>query len=186
VRALLAFDCFGNELSAVAVGSMVADGWSQGAPRDRFEFAPMSDGGPGFVSVLGNCNPHEWRYHVDEQIAMHGSDVYVESARVVGLDLDQLDPGRSSRAFGELLMRALAHEPRRVFVGLGGTGVMDGGAGAQEVLAHWPSEVELIACTDVLVPLLGPTGAVYGFGPQKGATPEELPVFEDRMRVRAD
>ena len=34
---------------------------------------------------------------------------------------------------------------------------------------------------DVVLPLLGPRGASYVFGPQKGAKPEDLPILEKSM-----
>ena len=38
--------------------------------------------------------------------------------------------------------------------------------------------VSVLMPCDVVLPLLGPTGASYIFGPQKGATPEDLPVLD--------
>lgn len=38
-----------------------------------------------------------------------------------------------------------------------------------------------VVLTDVTSPLLGPTGAAAVFGPQKGITPDRIPVFERRL-----
>ncbi len=43
----------------------------------------------------------------------------------------------------------------------------------------------LLLATDVDSPLLGPQGATYGFAPQKGASPEDLPALEERMAAWA-
>ncbi|TXR52772.1 glycerate kinase [Quadrisphaera setariae] len=46
--------------------------------------------------------------------------------------------------------------------------------------ASW-SGVDLVAATDVDVPLLGPHGAAHGFGPQKGASPADEHVLEEAL-----
>ena len=33
----------------------MAEGWSRGAPHDDVELLPLSDGGPGFLDVLGRA-----------------------------------------------------------------------------------------------------------------------------------
>ena len=42
--------------------------------------------------------------------------------------------------------------------------------------------IQLVAATDVDVPLLGPRGATYGFGPQKGAIDPQLVVLESALQ----
>ncbi|PWJ49864.1 glycerate kinase [Quadrisphaera granulorum] len=105
--------------------------------------------------------------------------------------------------------------PRRVLVGLGGSATTDGGAGALAALARadepfltsgggavrsvraehlswlpalraaW-AEVDLVAATDVDVPLLGPHGAAHGFGPQKGASPADVALLEEALAAWRD
>lgn len=48
------------------------------------------------------------------------------------------------------------------------------------------AEVEVIAATDVTNPLLGPRGATEVFGPQKGASPEDVVLLEDVLGHLAD
>ena len=79
---------------------------------------------------------------------------------------------------GELI--AAAAMPQ-IVVGLGGSATNDGGRGAFEALAGQRVDGLLLA-TDVDSPLLGPHGATYGFAPQKGAWPEQLPALEQRMQ----
>ena len=43
------------------------------------------------------------------------------------------------------------------------------------------NSVSVLMPCDVVLPLLGPKGATYVFGPQKGAKPEDLPVLEENM-----
>ncbi|MDC7122519.1 glycerate kinase [Cellulomonas fimi] len=114
----------------------------------------------------------------------------------------------TTRGVGELLVAAREAGARRVVVGLGGSSTNDGGAGmlvgaglaatpgrldsgggalagvgADELAglralrAAWV-DVELVAATDVDVPLLGLQGASAGFAPQKGASPEQAQDLE--------
>ena len=43
------------------------------------------------------------------------------------------------------------------------------------------NSVSVLMPCDVVLPLLGPRGASYVFGPQKGAKPEDLPILEKNM-----
>ena len=122
----------------------------------------------------------------------------------------------SSRGVADLLRDALDRGATRAIIGLGGTATSDGGAGMLAGLGArwldadgvtvepWPEElvrlvrVDLtgldprladlaieLAC-DVINPLLGASGAAAVFGPQKGATPEQVPVLDDMLRRIAD
>jgi glycerate kinase len=68
-----------------------------------------------------------------------------------------------------------------VIVGVGGTATTDGGVGLREALGGLPDGVELIAALDVDNPLLGPQGAAAVYGPQKGASPEQVEELERRL-----
>lgn len=217
VRILVAPDGFTGTLTAVQAAEAVAAGWSRGAPHDALELLPLADGGPGFLEVLhaalgGELVPRTVTGPLGEPVpavmlvrdTAQGRVVHLESAHAVGLHLvpqDRRDPGRTTTTgLGELLRAALELEPRRVVVGLGGSGTNDGGAGllaglglpapvlrgggagldavTAEDLAGLPdlvrsfAGVDLVAATDVDVPLLGLHGASAGFAPQKGASPE--------------
>jgi glycerate kinase len=111
--------------------------------------------------------------------------------------------GATTRGLGEVIRSALAHGATSLVVGLGGSASTDGGAGAlaalglrlldadgsaladggaalaalrsvdaSGLLAPPPGGVVLLS--DVDAPLLGPTGAAAVFGPQKGATPDDV------------
>ncbi|REY30097.1 hypothetical protein DSL52_09335, partial [Mycobacterium tuberculosis] len=54
MRVLVAPDCYGDSLSAVEAAAAIATGWTRSRPGDSFIVAPQSDGGPGFVEVLGS------------------------------------------------------------------------------------------------------------------------------------
>lgn len=115
---------------------------------------------------------------------------------------ERRDPTRTTSAGVAVLLQAAAEAAGRVVVGLGGTGTVDGGAGLLAALgagdpgllargggplADLPDDAlaglaavrerfagtEIVAATDVDVPLLGFHGAAAGFAEQKGATPEQ-------------
>jgi len=116
---------------------------------------------------------------------------------------------------GQLLRAALDAGARRVVVGLGGSATNDGGAGllaalgvrrtdaAGEQLAPGGAalreldrlsgvpeprlaDVELVAATDVDSPLLGLRGASATFGPQKGASREDVALLDGALARWAD
>src|SRR5690349_14716087 len=55
VRVLICPDKFAGTLTAAEVATAVAEGWRQAAPGDETVLRPLSDGGPGFVDVLGTA-----------------------------------------------------------------------------------------------------------------------------------
>ncbi|HWH29739.1 MAG TPA: glycerate kinase [Mycobacteriales bacterium] len=129
---------------------------------------------------------------------------------------DERDPGRTStHGVGQLVRAALDAGARRVVVGLGGSATNDGGAGAlaalgltglDEVGERLPpggrvlarvarlagepdprlTAVELVAATDVDAPLLGLHGASAVFGPQKGASREDVMALDAALERWAD
>jgi glycerate kinase len=126
----------------------------------------------------------------------------------------QRDPTiTSSYGVGQILRAAASVGATRVVVGLGGSATNDGGAGLLAALGGvavdadgqplapggaalrgvaqingWPSlpGVELVAATDVQAPLLGLHGASAVFGPQKGASREDVHLLDGALAVWAD
>jgi glycerate 2-kinase len=113
----------------------------------------------------------------------------------------------SSHGFGQAVMAALESGARRVVLCLGGSASTDGGAGMLAALgvrfrddagrevdptggtlaritevdvSGLPNldGVELVVATDVTNPLLGADGAATVFGPQKGASPDQVADLE--------
>ncbi|NMA20056.1 MAG: glycerate kinase [Lentisphaerae bacterium] len=109
---------------------------------------------------------------------------------------------------GQLLLEAQRLGAREIIIGIGGSATVDGGAGmaralgcrlfdadGQELpegggalrqlatldlsgLAQWNRQIKVRVACDVTNPLTGPAGATAVFAPQKGATPEMLPILE--------
>ena len=126
------------------------------------------------------------------------------------------DPGvTTTRGTGDLIRAALGLGFRRIIVGIGGSGTNDGGAGmltalgarlldadgrelppggaallrlARIDLGGWrvPADREFIVACDVTNPLTGPEGASAIYGPQKGATPEDVALLDAALERFAD
>jgi glycerate kinase len=117
----------------------------------------------------------------------------------------------TTRGVGELIRKALEEGARTIIVGIGGSATTDGGAGMAEALgvrfldaagAPLPQggaalgrlraidrteahpglrEARVIVACDVRNPLTGPEGAAAVFGPQKGATPEDVALLDGAL-----
>jgi glycerate kinase len=135
-----------------------------------------------------------------------------ESAGLWRIALPEPDPFRaSSYGVGEMLLDAARRGAREIVIGLGGSATNDGGLGMaralgfrfladQHELTNGPGELanltrivrdvehlpHIIGAADVRNPLLGARGATRTFGPQKGATPEQLEALEKALARFAD
>ena len=153
----------------------------------------MADGGEGTAEALRTSLGGEWRTAVVSDpfgrpvearyALLPDGRAVVEAAAAIGLARlggDELDPMRaSSRGLGELIVAAQDAGASGLFVGLGDSATVDGGAGLREVVGALPAGT-LVAC-DVANPLLGPRGAARAFAPQKGATPAQVEELERRL-----
>jgi len=120
----------------------------------------------------------------------------------------------TSRGVGELVATAIEDHPRaQILVGIGGTASTDGGTGAATALGYRfldPRGRELapgggalrelaridpdratrpsgvIGLRDVANPLLGPRGCARVYGPQKGASPDQVEMLEEAMTTLAE
>ena len=165
MRVLVAPDSFTGTMSAAEAAEAIAAGWSREAPSDVLDLAPMSDGGPGFVAAMAASLKIALRDAAvagplgDSVVAQFAFDevtgiAYVESAQAVGLhlvDVADRDPRiTTSWGLGQLLAEAVKAGARRVVVGLGGTGVCDGGAGLLAALGATAASEQGADATAVL------------------------------------
>ncbi|WP_329483462.1 glycerate kinase [Kribbella sp. NBC_01484] len=125
----------------------------------------------------------------------------VELADVSGLV--RLPAGRpapmtaTSYGTGQLIAAAIDAGCRKVILGIGGSASTDGGAGLVHALTGTESldlpalrqrlrGVEIVVACDVDNPLTGPKGAAAVYGPQKGATPEQIADLDSALSRWAD
>ena len=130
------------------------------------------------------------------------------------LDTDERDPLRANTyGTGQMLLDAIGRGARSVIVGIGGSATNDGGFGMATALGYAfsdeagrcltsepgnlskiarverrsvPELPEIVIASDVRNPLFGERGATRVYGPQKGVTPEMMPVLESGLKNLAD
>jgi glycerate kinase len=148
---------------------------------------PLSDGGDGFLE----CLHHKLGGRIEHLAAagpfghlgaapilvLPNGSIAVESAKIIGMAQfgaapKKLDPiGASSKGLGELLAQ-LQNAPR-LLIGLGGSATVDGGM-------DWP-QITLPPTKVFCDVRTGLSDAVHLFAPQKGASPEQLPILQKRL-----
>ena len=117
----------------------------------------------------------------------------------------------TSYGTGELIMAALKHQPETLIVCLGGSATTDGGAGLLQAMGaklldasghdippggeglqhinHFDlaeakacvAGIRIVVACDVTNILLGDLGAAAVFGPQKGASPDEVKILDSNL-----
>jgi glycerate kinase len=122
----------------------------------------------------------------------------------------------TTRGTGELILEAARAGAERIIVTIGGSATNDGGAGMAQALgvrlldaagreigpggaavleldridasglAEEVRGVEFLVASDVDNPLFGPQGAAAVYGPQKGASPEDVELLDRAMRHFAE
>ena len=117
-----------------------------------------------------------------------GAEAVVEGAAASGLGLladQELDAERASSAgTGELIAAANAAGARRILVAAGGSATTDGGRGAIDAIeaAGGLGDAKLEVICDTSLPF---ERAAEVFGPQKGASPEQVERLTARLVAEA-
>jgi glycerate kinase len=135
-----------------------------------------------------------------------GTRAVVEMAEASGLSrlatTERNPVAASSVGTGDAIRAALDDGVRSIILGIGGSATTDGGAGLLEGLGAACSRdratadlanldprlgaLELAVACDVTNPLLGPAGAAAVYGPQKGATAEDVVELDRQLAFYAD
>ena len=119
--------------------------------------------------------------------------------------------GTTTYGVGELLLEAANHGATKIILGLGGSCTTDGGCGAAAAcgvkfydktgnsfiptggtLSHIKQidtsglnpaikMLDIVAMCDIENPMYGPEGAAYVFGPQKGASEDEVKLLDEGL-----
>lgn len=195
MNVLLCPDSFKGALSSPDVAAAMAQGWQRVFPMEDPLVLPLADGGEGTLDVLLSATGAERFTETvtgplgEPVLAAWGllpdGTAVVELAQAAGLCLvphDQRDPKiTTTSGVGELLLQATKHT-KKLLITLGGSATNDGGAGILEAFSDTQQlgyDVQ-IAC-DVDNPLTGPRGASAVFGPQKGATPQDIVLLDERL-----
>ena len=147
---------------------------------------------------------------------MHENTAIIELAAACGLkylkreEYDILNA--TTTGFGILINHAIAHGAKELILCVGGSASVDGGTGALlemgltivneesknnnhitdikdidiEYLQQKFKDIRITILCDVDNPLCGPEGAASVFGPQKGASPEQVIMLDKQLRYFAD
>ncbi|MGH3095097.1 MAG: glycerate kinase family protein [Streptosporangiales bacterium] len=159
---------------------------------------PLADGGEGTLDAFGGPNRDTpvtgpLGRQVTAGWRLDGDLAVVEMARASGLELAGGAAGNdplaaTTRGTGELIAAVLDAGARRVVVGIGGSATTDGGLGAVEALAPYApldgshGAQVLVAC-DVTTRF---ADAAAVFGPQKGATPDQVAALTEQLKDLAE
>lgn len=198
---VIAPDSFKGSCTAVQVAQAVADGVLSVCPDCRVRKMPLADGGEGTAQLLVEACGGRWvtmeahdplmrvrqcRYG----ILPEGNTAVVEVAETCGFMLLQPHERNLLRAtsygVGEQICHAYAQGCRRFIVGLGGSAVCDAGEGMLQAfgdaLLTGLASADFVVLCDVDNPLYGERGAAFVFAPQKGASPEQVRLLDERLR----
>lgn len=218
MRVVVAPDSFKGSLNQIEVAQVLAAGLMYGYGGGiEIDECPLSDGGEGGANLwrqqggesVVRMVPDSWGQPHQTAWLLRNGTAYIESAGAS--PYGRRPPGAvatTSAGTGALIADALA-DPRvqQIYVGLGGTGSVDGGLGLLTALGMrcWnaqggnvsgriqnaaevrrvslpPLTKPVTALADVNAPLLGPSGAVRRFGPQKGLRAPEIVETERVLR----
>lgn len=228
MRVLIAPDSFRGGLSGHEVAAALETGLSRAVPNAEFVMRPVADGGEGTVDLLIECLGGRSQTQIVTGLlggpinatwGILGDDVtaVIEISAASGVDTveaSRRDPMRGTSAgTGELVRAALDQGCRRILLGLGGSGTIDGGLGLLSALgvrfldadgrsvaacgaglAHLAAidasaadarlaEVDFTVLCDIDTPMFfDDTSIARMFGPQKGASPENLKSLDSGLR----
>lgn len=149
MRVLCAPNAFKGSLGSARAARAIEKGWRAALPDDKFDAAPIADGGDGTLDAVAACvecrsvrltapdplgRPAASRYLVLKD----GGGAVVEMALASGLAMLKLEErnaaAASSLGTGLLIRHALERGARTVYVGIGGSATNDGGAGIAAAL----------------------------------------------------
>ena len=189
-----------DKFRGTARAGEVAEAVAQAAHQAGWtaEVAPMSDGGEGLLDAVGGdpretsvTGPLGQRTRAEWRLLRSGTlQAVIEMSKASGRALvahpSGDDPLRAdTTGVGQLLLAARDAGARRIIIGCGGSATTDGGWGAVAAVGTPKalSGVELVVACDVTTPF---RRAAELFGPQKGASPEQVITLTRRLNELAE
>lgn len=226
INILIASDSFKGSLSSIEVANSMERGFLKTGYKVNISKLPIADGGEGTVEAVTLALGGEFMdFEVDDVFrnpttatlgVLNSGSVIIEAASPLGLDKinpEDLNPMiASSFGLGQMILHALDIGAKRIYIGLGGSAVNDGGLGLITALGAKPLDknnnpirdgalgledvceidifnldkrlksVEIFLLSDVTNPLCGKTGATYIYGPQKGIEVKDLELVDSWMK----
>lgn len=203
MKIITAFDSFKGCMSAQDACHAAAAGLQKCYPDAKVVCLPMSDGGEGMVDCIAEAldvemitvkvhgpliEEIEAKYAISTSgSAQEDKTAYMEMAAASGLTLVPMEKRNpmvtTTYGVGEMILDAIRRGCKKIVMGIGGSATCDGGQGMIDCLRpHLPLPAEVIVASDVSNPLFGQDGAAFVFAPQKGATPEQVILLDQRLR----
>lgn len=227
-KVVIAPDSFKGTLSSVQVCSIISSAIKKNYPEAEVKSIPVADGGEGtaeaFLCAVGGqkvcCRVKSplGRDIESYYVMLSDKTAVIESALASGLTVEEKNDPLLSSSYGtgQLIKAALEDGAERLFVGIGGSAMTDGGTGCLGALGasfYGADGAQLHPCgkslglirkidldgfdkriagkkitvlCDVKNPLYGNTGAAFIFAPQKGADENEVRLLDRGLENYAD
>ncbi len=206
-RVVVGMDSRKGCLDSLSASKAVATGVAKQFHDAKVICVPVADGGEGTAEAMAYGNDRfikqtslvtgpmgekvSAKWYLDEET---GTAV-IDMAAAAGLNLveeSRRDPLKATTyGVGELILEAVSKGAKKILLGLAGSATVDGGMGAIQALTKRQTdsvieslkrgEIELDLLCDVEAPFTGERGAARVFGPQKGASAEDVEVLEERL-----
>lgn len=199
----MAFDSFKGCISAREACEACAQGVREAWQDAVVVQIPLSDGGEGLVECVRRMLPTQSvtvevhgplmdRVEAEYAVSADCKTAYMEMAAASGLTLvppERRNPLKATTyGVGEMIADAVKRGCQTIVMGIGGSATCDGGRGMIDALGDCcclDMNCRVIVACDVNNPLFGKNGAAYVFSPQKGATPEQVELLDERLRAFA-
>lgn len=227
---IVASDSYKGSLSSIEVANTMEQAFLKLKTDFNIKKFAIADGGEGTVEALTTSLNGKFKSYEVYDVFMRKtnatlgeldeSSCIIETASPCGLNKleeHEYNPMKAtSFGLGQMIIYALDSGMKRLYIGLGGSSVNDGGMGLAKALgvkitnAKGESisdgalglkevenidlsgldkrlkEVEIIILSDVKNPLCGKNGATYIYGRQKGLKDEELEMVDGWMKHYAE
>ncbi len=223
-KVIIASDSFKGTLSSYQVCDIISSALQKNYPDVQIISIPVADGGEGTAEALQYALGGERIYCSVKSplgrdveayyVLLPDNTAVIECALASGLTLeDKNDPLlASSYGTGQLIKAALDGGAKRLFVGIGGSAMTDGGMGCLAALGakflssegeelyacgknlgliekadfrgfdKGIAEAEITVLCDVKNSLYGKEGAAYIFAPQKGADENDVAILDEGLK----
>jgi glycerate kinase len=210
-KVIVAIDSFKGCLTSAEANQAASEAIIDKKPEAKVLQVPVSDGGEGFMEAFKAAMGGEivevnvkdpLMRTIVAQYLVQGDTAVIEIAKASGLTLlspEERNPMvATSYGTGQLVVDAVRRVCKRIIVGLGGSATSDCGMGMLRAIidsfakhGNWDDVRELdnvrfTIATDVTNPLCGENGAAHVFGPQKGATHEQVLALDARAKRFAE
>jgi glycerate kinase len=204
MKVVLAFDSFKGCMTAQEACHTAALTIHETLPQAEVVECPLSDGGEGLVDCVEkmlcvkrvSLKAHDPLMNIIDASYVISEDgtAYMEMAATSGLTLvpyDKRNPMLTTTyGVGDMIIDAARCGCKEIVMGIGGSATCDGGRGMIQCLKDNGYTLpfantqlpHIMVASDVTNPLYGELGAAYVFAPQKGATPEQVKILDERLR----